>query len=46
MDNPHDEVPSPKESVQEWREQILNRVLYGLAFFGLFTLLVGVKAHH
>jgi PAS domain S-box-containing protein len=42
-----DDIPSearlPQESLQEWRERILNWVLYGVAFFGVVALLGGVK---
>ena len=43
MDELPDEVPSPKDSLREWREQILNWVLYGLAFFGVFAVVGGLK---
>ena len=43
MDDPHDEAASPQESLQEWREWILNWVLNGLAFFGGFAVIGGVK---
>ena len=34
-----DEVPPPKDSLREWREQILNWVLCGCAFFGSFAVI-------
>jgi signal transduction histidine kinase/CheY-like chemotaxis protein len=37
------EVPSPKAFLREWRESILNWVLNGIAFFGAFALIGGVK---
>ena len=43
MDDPHDEAASPQESLQEWREWILKWVLNGLAFFGGFAVIGGVK---
>ena len=43
MDDLPDEVPSPKESLREWRERILNWVLNGLAFFGVFAVIGGVR---
>ncbi len=36
-------VTSPADSLREWREQILSWVLNGVAFFGAFAALGGVK---
>jgi signal transduction histidine kinase len=44
VDELFENVPSPKDSVREWREQILDWVLYGLAFLGLFAVLGGVNS--
>jgi len=43
VDDPHDEAPLPQESLQVWREWILDWVLNGLAFFGAFAVIGGVK---
>ena len=43
MDELPDEVLSPKDSLQRWRERILNWVLNGIAFFGAFAAIGGVK---
>jgi PAS domain S-box-containing protein len=37
------EIPSPKDSLQEWREWILNWVLKGLALLGVFAVIGAVK---
>jgi PAS domain S-box-containing protein len=36
-------APSPQDALQQWRERILNWVLNGLAIFGVFALIGGVK---
>ena len=43
VDDHPEPAPSPKDSLQQWREGILNWVLNGLAFFGIFVLAGGVK---
>jgi hypothetical protein len=37
------EAPSPQDSLREWRERILNWVLYGLALLGVFAVIGGVS---
>jgi two-component system cell cycle sensor histidine kinase/response regulator CckA len=43
VDDLPDEAPSPKDSLREWRVQILNWILYGLAAFGVFALIGGER---
>jgi PAS domain S-box-containing protein len=41
-DLPH-HASSSKDSLREWRAQILNWILYGLAFLGFFAVIGGVN---
>ena len=43
MDVLPDEAASPKDFLQEWRQQILSWVLNGLAVLGGFAVLGAVK---
>jgi len=43
VDDPADQALLPRKPLQEWRAQILNWILYGLAFFGVFAVIGEVK---
>ena len=43
VDELPDAVSSQKDSLRKWREQILNWVLYGCAFFGSFAVIGEAK---
>jgi signal transduction histidine kinase/CheY-like chemotaxis protein len=44
LDEFPDEIPSPQDSLREWRERILNWVLNGLSVFGAFAVIAAVRA--